>query len=143
MPESNALQTVRLPDKPSELIRLALADLRKVEAMPKRFAVRMASWHEPNGVCRVCLAGAVMAQTLQVDDRYSVRRDGWKFDIDTSEKLKSLDEFRSGWINDALGRTGNVRCMEELRWMTDYHDNRERFHADMEQLAKDLEAKGF
>ena len=53
-----------LPDKPSELIRLALADLRKCEADP-RYLIDMAQWHRPvtSELCHVCLAGAVMART--------------------------------------------------------------------------------
>lgn len=54
-----------LPTKPSALLRLALEDLEAVEA-DKKYKVAMGKWHEPNGACKVCLAGSVLAKTLQV-----------------------------------------------------------------------------
>ena len=53
-----------LPDKPSELIRLALSDLEKCEG-DSRYEVDMNEWHVPTQkghVCYVCLAGSVMAK---------------------------------------------------------------------------------
>lgn len=61
-----------LPNKPSELIAIALADLIKVEKS-KKFRVAMGAWHwTPPGsnVCHVCLAGAVMACTLKSREIY-------------------------------------------------------------------------
>lgn len=55
------------PDKLSDLIRLALDDLRKCEENPQ-YTINMHVWyhHSPdNNRCMVCLAGSVMAQTLQ------------------------------------------------------------------------------
>lgn len=69
----------RLPDRPSELIRLALRDLRS--AIASGYLVNMNDWHTPllrreggefvvsrdergRARCEVCLAGAVMACSL-------------------------------------------------------------------------------
>ena len=52
------------PEKPSDILRMGLDDLEKVEADP-RFKVHMADWwREEEGFCRVCFAGSVMAKTL-------------------------------------------------------------------------------
>ena len=54
----------KLPGQPSKLIRIALADLEKVEKSPA-YVIDMSRWHEPRGErCYVCLAGAVISRTL-------------------------------------------------------------------------------
>jgi len=55
------LLNANLPDKLSDIILIALEDLRKVERS-KKYKVYMGVWHSPNGVCSVCFAGAVMSQ---------------------------------------------------------------------------------
>lgn len=96
-------QLNRLPDKPSELIRLALADLKKVESDP-RYEIAMAvTWHEPQEeerTCLVCLAGAVMAEELGLSPEED--RGPSYFDTDTTLKLLALNSFRLGNIDTAL-----------------------------------------
>lgn len=54
------------PKKSSELIRMAIYDLLWVSKNPQ-YKIDMKEWHTPSdGVCKVCLAGAVMARTLRV-----------------------------------------------------------------------------
>ena len=65
-----AKQVDKLPNKPSELIRLAIKDLSAVEKL-KEYKVDMHTWHEaPNDYnyykCQVCFGGAVMARTMKV-----------------------------------------------------------------------------
>ncbi len=60
---------VKLPDTLSALLRLAVADARKVAKLPG-YRLEMWSWHFPEKVrgrqvCSVCMAGAVIANTLQ------------------------------------------------------------------------------
>ena len=60
----------QLPDKPSELIRLAIRDMQLCERDP-RYNLNMNQWHSGGSsdgerVCQVCMAGSVMAKTLQV-----------------------------------------------------------------------------
>ena len=96
--------TTTLPDTPSELIRVALADLRACEADP-RYIVDMGMWHayfgytDENGVerekkCLVCLAGSVMAKSLgaPIEMSYSPGC----YDVAIQQKLLALDEFRQG-----------------------------------------------
>lgn len=101
-----------LPDKPSELLRLALADLRKAEKDP-RYAIDMDTWHdpfydveakvhtdEPTAVCQVCLAGAVMAFSLGADPLVSVYP--WELGHETDLRLELLNELREGCVKTAV-----------------------------------------
>lgn len=95
---------VHLPDKPSELIRLALSDLKKVEAASDDYIVDMGEWHssdyECSGKCAVCFAGSVISQTLHISPRSDVGPSS--FDRDTCSKLSALNEFRNGRLMDGI-----------------------------------------
>lgn len=60
-----------LPDKPSELLRVAIRDLKACAADPK-YKIDMGVWHRAardyrgDDYCSVCLAGAVLAQSCSV-----------------------------------------------------------------------------
>lgn len=92
-----------LPDKLSELIRVALIDLEKCENDPRYF-IDMQEWHHfiAGVFCQVCLAGAVAAQTIGIDIKDSLvvgvenRRD--------HQKLMALDGIRAGDYSWALER---------------------------------------
>jgi len=138
--------TSKLPDTPSALIRVALADLKKCEAMPG-YRIDMTTFHTPtsNDVCLVCLAGAVMAQTL------GVMKGGYSTPAhcpEELEKLIALDCFRVGDVEMGLCELGIEAPQDLLElWrgeleFTDYHDDPAQFHQDMEALAKELEAHG-
>lgn len=59
----------KLPKKMSALLRLAVRDAQACESDP-RYELHMDTWHsasvEDNGVCFVCMAGAVMAKTQDI-----------------------------------------------------------------------------
>lgn len=81
-----------LPDKPSELLRLAIADLRSV-AKDSRYRVAMSEWHNPTlgrSACYVCLAGAVMATTLGVNI----------FQYAVPGTFCSANAHKLNWLND-------------------------------------------
>lgn len=85
---------MKLPNKQSELLRLAIADARKCQADPN-YILTMVQWHAKIGEhCHVCLAGAVVAKTLN-SASYLCRCPG-DFDPDTNEKLKIIDYLRRG-----------------------------------------------
>jgi hypothetical protein len=103
-----------LPDRPSELILLALSDLEAVEKMPG-YKVDMETWHHyypsesscsvSTPVCHVCFAGAVMANTLKVPITDCVHpEDSMWLDEDTTLKLLALNSFREGLIYQGLER---------------------------------------
>ncbi len=147
-----------LPDKPSELIRVALADLEKCEASPSTI-VDMGYWHaligdderdefeselreKPKALCVVCLAGSVISKTLSVEDGCDAGPG--TFDEPIRAKLMALDEFRMGWVGEALITMG-LRLPPTLFDSTDitpYHVDPGAFRRDMRQLADDLEADG-
>lgn len=137
----------KLPNKPSELIRLAIADLTKVERSAA-YRVDMGHYHEPveltdpvQYVCAVCFAGAVMAKTLDASKRDRVTPDC--FDRDTAHKLHALNEFRTGLVRSGL-------CMMGIRYIDSpvqvpvavYKYDRNQFKQDMRLMASELEAIG-
>lgn len=96
--------------KPSQLIHLALKDLTKVEKS-KKYVVNMARWHlpqtkwlkngpVPTGKCEVCLAGAVMAKSLNspADENFGPS----DFGRVLSGKLQSLNMFRTGYVREGV-----------------------------------------
>jgi len=93
---------VRLPRKRSELLKLALTDLEKCELNP-RFRVDVCYWLMSGPYsCVVCLAGSVMAQTLNMDDG-STFVTGVHipnlFSVETRRKLLFLDQVREELVS--------------------------------------------
>lgn len=149
---------MRLPNKLSACIRVALADLRKVEA-DERYRVDMATWHTPIGDrCAVCLAGAVMAGTLGL--RHGVSTYPGAFGNDTADRLYALDACREGDVQSAIEyvtdahfdvdtqyaearRVGDRARASNIDMIAEYDEDPERFHADMSSLADWLEAEGY
>lgn len=132
---------VLLPHVPSALIRLALADLRKVEAMPETYRVDMGTWHAPelNGTCVVCFAGAVMANTLGAPRDRSFSQYG--FGEHNFTALDALDDFRLGCVIRGA-RCLDARPVEFEREVPEYSDDRPGFHAALHALADAFERSG-
>lgn len=103
-----------LPDKPSELLVLALEDLEKVEKDPK-YQVNMGTWHRPSEfepVCLVCLAGAVMAGHLQAKpEKQYVASD---FGGRNMSKFYALANFATDHIRKAVEEAIGPEAFEEL-----------------------------
>lgn len=127
---------------PAKLIRLALEDLKKVEADP-RYEVDMDDWHSGGSVthpCAVCLAGAVMAKTMKLQYDKNL----WPEDAalnGTTWALQALDELRRGNVRggySVLDRPFPGDGPEELK-IFPYHISPERFCAEMEALADLIE----
>ena len=133
---------MNLPDRPSELLRVALDDLRKCEADP-RFKIDMSQWVMPqDGVCYVCLAGSVMIQELGASPKIGCLPS--HFSEEVSDKLDALNEFRMGFIDaayESLGQELPENLPEGIR-VTRYNDDKEQFHKDMESLIKLLQEHG-
>lgn len=143
--------TQQLPDLPSELLRLALSDLRKCEQDPT-FRIDMGVWLLPAGVntlfersydqCSVCLAGSVMAQTLKHPLGLSGGPSDWRFD--TSRKLRVLNSFRMGNIEVAYQWLLRYKPKEIPSHVPvcRYDQDKEMFHKDMDELVHLLETHG-
>lgn len=110
----------RLPKKPSALILLALNDLAKAERT-KGYEINMGDWHvaadtaprydpetckvtAPDDDCYVCLAGSVMAFSLNVPR--SVELTPGDFSTDVQNALYAVNDFRVGDVGAALRRIG-------------------------------------
>lgn len=106
--------TVRLPDKLSDLIDLAVRDARGLDR--ERYGVDYSCWHvgDPESVemavradrhrCVVCDAGAVIAGTLGWNPKRNAEPIG--FDDHTKYKLLALDSVRTGNFYRALSMNG-------------------------------------
>ncbi len=137
-----------LPSKPSELIRVALADLRKCEK-DKRYGIDMSDWHVPvddddpdEPACYVCLAGAVMAKSLGVPIGESKSCGSYYLGAPlVSDQLDALDEFRKGCVSDALGELG-ISSPHRTMPIPAYERGAEDFHEAMAGMADMLESEG-
>lgn len=134
--------TQQLPDKLSELIRVALADLEKCEKDVK-YKINMNVYHcGSHNDCHVCFAGVVMSQTLEAPiDVYLLPLD---FGPAVGNKLAALDRLRKGEVKSALRILGYHKKVFtiERAFVADYHEDPDQFKDDMRQLAARLESEG-
>lgn len=135
-----------LPDLPSDLIRVALADLSRCEADP-RYEVCMHDWHAvapspSNNICHVCMAGAVIAQTLGAAFGDDIVPSDYTGEV--RNKLEALNEFRIGRVNVALNTLGLSSLGKFGKMNIVYYtaECSEQFHLEMNMLADDLEKEG-
>lgn len=142
------MEAITLPSKPSELIRVGIKDLKACEADPT-YRINMMDWHRPSfdvpEICCVCMAGAVMAQTLSISPRVSVTPMSTSvFDAITQQRLDALNYMRRGRMDQAFEYLG-VPLPDKIPVyvnITDYRIDQECFYADMESLAIRLEIQG-
>jgi hypothetical protein len=143
-----------LPTHPAELLRLALGDMKKCEA-DDRYVIDMNLWHEAfkgNRIeCHVCLAGSVLAQSIKINHNESL----CLLAIEQISnllgvKVRALNWFREGLYIEGLELLGYtmpevhdtfpLKLDSNHEYVNALADNRPRFYADMEALAKWLEA---
>lgn len=131
-----------LPNKPSELIRLALKDLQEFEKLPNCKVFMSLFIHDEDEICRACLAGATFIQ--EFNSRST--RTFFQLPAQEQDKIWSLDLFRMGSVREGLrkflGYYSNfdhiIESMEVIRYRLD----REKFYKDMEKIAQYLEGEG-
>lgn len=89
-----------LPKSMSGLIEIALADARSLD--PMLYNPNGRHWHARmnGGPCQVCLAGSVIAGTLDAPSHRN--RFPWSFDRDTENKLCAIDSMRCGYWERAF-----------------------------------------
>lgn len=146
----------RLPNKPSELLRVALNDLKAAERDP-RYTIDMTDWHVPRdkeglrlfegedmeagSSCAVCLAGSVMRQSF--DGNYKLCPDD--FTLKISGNLEAIDCLRRGQVEDAyyhLGRDKPVNVIDDYEGIPEYDEGKRGFYKAMDGLIKYLEHFG-
>lgn len=144
---------------PSELIRIAVEDVKSVEARDDA-EIDMGTYGrfypKSNNVCDVCFAGAVLLQRFGKEEMLKhvdpcgelqyMAIMGMFVRDQTSRKILSLDEFRLGFWADGLldFYGGYVRDPDDLKDIKpDYHeDGSETFCDDMLRAADILEKAG-
>jgi hypothetical protein len=144
-----------LPDKPSELLEVALHDLELVEQNPL-YEIDMSKWHsagqtskrfengivvETNTPCEVCLAGSVLAMSLEIP------RDTYVDPCDLGDqvlhnKLLAIDQLRRGEIDEALDRLSIEQpdLLPDNVNVVDYVYDKERFKSDIRKLIELLKS---
>jgi hypothetical protein len=120
--------------KPSELLELALNDLEKCESDPK-YKIEMSNWLEHRDeVCEVCMAGAVMAQTLKC---YHLKEATPENFTDLWEgRFDAIDSFRIGYIAQGFDDL-DLEFPDDLPQrieVTHYIDDDVKFKKDMRGL---------
>lgn len=134
----------QLPAVVSELIELALNDLELVEE-DERYVVNMERWHEPEltGVCAVCLAGAVMASTLNTaPDKASTPH---HYCAEDSRRLLALDYVRTANWSALLAATVSLEPVEfsdlRMQLALKYSDDDVRLMGDTLRKSRYLECR--
>lgn len=132
----------------SKWIRLAVADVKKVVKSPK-YKFDLSEWHEPNGTCKVCFAGARMMGLGG-----NPEKELYPGDFTEKDQLNALDELRCGGIDDSLDYYyGKVYkklqpLVEKYNSEWDYQsiltpNKRKTFYKDMLGFADELEKLGY
>ena len=132
--------------KPSDLILVALNDLLSC-IEDDRYEVSMLDWHTAssydNASCMVCLAGAVMAQTLKSNPKCDFIPSS--FDQKTGRALLALNEFRVGHVSTGFGHLGlkEATGLKFNREIAHWYHNELQFQRDMFKLSDHLAAAGY
>lgn len=144
-----------LPERLSARVRLAVHDVLLCAVDP-RYIVDMTMWHTRAtraGKCRVCLAGAVMAQTLKFPSTASVTPSTFD-DADMpddesaqlAEELRELDEVRGGMFTSHVSGRPPDAVLDRVQDLITGHYDEDSGHAPWPiylQVADILEAAGF
>lgn len=129
-----------LPDKLSELGRLALKDMHVIKQNPN-YRIEMVDWHaNRGGICFVCLAGCVMANTLGAEQSKSIYP--VIFGADIQAKLSAIDSLRQGRLVPALFYLGRNHPAIKDRNITWYDYDPKKWEEEMIGIIEELEAKG-
>lgn len=131
-----------LPKIPSELIRVALTDLKTCENSLK-YKINMDKWHAPGWgwACSVCFAGAVMAQSLDAKRNTEYRPSDFNKGGGDADSLYALNFFRVGNISTALSCINEKSILPD-RQVVEYADDPALFTEQMYDLADDLQEVG-
>lgn len=133
----------KLPDRPSDLLELALRDLKACEKDSVLYEVDMGWWHDTSiftDKCVICMAGAVMAKSLGAAPTNSMKPH-W-YDRDTHTKLEAIDDLRTGYVDRALSLMDISGAITQNRTVTPYRASPERFKDDMAVIVRSLREEG-
>lgn len=131
---------VTLPNTLHELLTLALDD---IERLGDGYQLDMGAWHMPyDGVCYVCMAGAIMAMTIEYPETMYVIPDHTDFD----SKLRAVNRIRIGKLRGAWDLVHKVPAPVALDsvdvgygfWDTPEPSDRGSWLAHWRRVASDL-----
>ena len=130
---------IKPPEKKWQLLELALKDLRKAERSDK-YEVHMGFWYKPNDVCKVCLAGSVMAFSLGVVPNSTVHDreiDPEDLDKEWMMALYSINDMRCG---DFGSRDAEFVARQAFRdaGYPNYHGDRPKWFRTMHRCKRIL-----
>lgn len=134
-----------LPNKLSDLILLALKDLTLCEKDPN-YGINMNSWHlsscgfEAGEYCQVCLAGSIIAKSLNAPIENSYRPTHFPSTI--RYKLEALDAVRLGLPNRALRHLGREKQPMKDFVPVLYSRSPKKFKQSLRTVAKMLKLYG-
>lgn len=132
---------ILLPEKPSELIMLALKDLVTVRDLPG-YAIDMGFFHCPaNDITYVNLVGAVIANTLKLPKNSEANPSYFRPNGYIVDRLIALTFFSIGAVRLGCWEM-YVKDVLDNRAIPKYRDNPEGFLMAMTDLANDLALKG-
>ncbi|KKN74287.1 hypothetical protein LCGC14_0392260 [marine sediment metagenome] len=134
---------LRLPRKPSALLKVALCDLKACERDPE-YTINMSYWHRPNAdgrCCEVCFAGTIMAQRSGASIAQSIG--STSFDKATEDKFNWLNYLRMG-ISYCMGDMPDITdVIKVLRTKYVPHSNSPtQFKKWVKVLIRALEIRG-
>lgn len=130
----------KLPKIPSQLIRLAIEDLKQV-MNDDRYRIDMDIWHGRyyTGTCMVCLAGSVMAKTFDANLNSSLSPLDFEDPYDISS-LYALDFLRAGSTHSASTITKNpLFNLIPSRQITAFEEDNFKFINEMLAMADEYE----
>jgi hypothetical protein len=147
MPKKNLVEACK---HPSDLLLLAIDDLRRAEKSKKKYRVDMDQWHTPNSHCAVCFGGAVMAFSLDLDPEV----DGYpnNFNRITSCRISALNTVRLGDCNSFVKEfyefeispkvKNKMMDLESSFPVVDYKEDPLLFKKQMKKIAAHLQKHG-
>lgn len=142
---------MRLPDKLHELLHLALHDLEMVQKDPS-YTINMGDWHNYSSrvkTCYVCLAGCVMANSLEVPYAVTIEPanlGGSEEDDHNAKCLYALDRLRLGRVGEAIAASKGIIYTEPTKHpldfdAIDYHCATSLWFKQMKELEQELEER--
>lgn len=136
----------KLPDTLHELLEVAIRDLKAVDKS-EDYEIDMTVWYHTNDKCKVCMAGAVMAKTLNFGPESFDLGDIWD---EEGEKFMIIDDLRLCNIEISYNRLYNeqlsFQMKQEIRtFQASLHshlgfgeNNRDHFFEQLDEIHKFL-----
>lgn len=141
----------KLPKKLSTVLRHAMVDFKATQKLPAYY-INMGAWHMPKilgpGVCTVCLAGTVLANTFGIPIKEHVSPGSllseYRISKEDYARLRALNDLRCGNIKLACGRLRRMlpeKCPITVP-VTGYETDPKKWAKDMRRVLHTLEKHG-